>query len=86
LSEPIPPRKLPRQLQRFIDDHGWRRFRAQHLIHGNAQNVAVHGRHPLDLPMLRVLRDALVDQGDIRRDAADLMKPVEALSSRERRA
>ncbi len=57
--------EFPRQFQCFIDHYDRRRVERHHLVDGEAQDVAVHGGHTLDAPVLGVGGDAAVDFGDI---------------------
>src|SRR5690242_20829539 len=54
-------RKLPSDLQGLVDDYRpWRGAISQKLSHACAQDVAVHRRHPVHLPVLRVLLNQVV--------------------------
>ena len=44
---------------------GGRRFQIGHLVNRQPQNIAVHDRHPLQPPVLRLLGMMLVDVADI---------------------
>src|ERR1035441_7691268 len=46
----------------FVDDDGeGRSLEAQHLAHGHAEQVAIHGRHTLQAPVLGVKHEEFVD-------------------------
>ena len=62
--------ELARELQRFVDHHGSRRFELAHFVDRESQNVSIDGGHALDAPVVGLAADAAIDPGGVFGSAA----------------
>src|SRR5687768_14467225 len=68
----LPRAELLGDLDRLVDDHLGRRFRAPaKLVHREAEDVAVHDGHAIEVPVLGVAGDDVVDLRPRSRGAPD---------------